>query len=60
MYNIKYTYTYRPYSFYSGIIYCLASLGVAAGYMGGGQFLNIYTDADKVDVERYNVQCINT
>ena len=44
---------------YSGIIYCLASLGVAAGYMGGGQFLNIYTDADKVDVERYNVQCIS-
>ena len=36
----------------SGIIYCVAALGVAGGYMGGGQFLNIYTDADKVEPDR--------
>ncbi|KAK3587445.1 hypothetical protein CHS0354_007936 [Potamilus streckersoni] len=30
------------------LMYATASLGVAAGYMGGGQLLNIYTDIDKV------------
>ena len=35
-----------------GIIYCLASLGVAGGYIGGGQFLNIYVDAVTVATEK--------
>ena len=34
----------------TGIIYAAASLGVAGGYMAGGQFLNIYTDIDRVDM----------
>ena len=45
--------TCNDYSlFLLGIIYCMGALGVAGGYMGGGQFLNIYTDIDKVDAHR--------
>ncbi|XP_061188346.1 solute carrier organic anion transporter family member 4A1-like [Saccostrea echinata] len=39
-------------SFYLGLIYAAASVGVAAGYMLGAQTLSIYTDFDKVDPEK--------
>ncbi|KAH3750801.1 hypothetical protein DPMN_185335 [Dreissena polymorpha] len=41
--------------FFLGIIYCLASLGVAGGYIGGGQFLNIYVDAVTVATENIGI-----
>lgn len=39
---------------FSGLIYAITALGVAAGYMGGGLFLNLWVDVDKseVDVDR--------
>ncbi|XP_070188236.1 solute carrier organic anion transporter family member 4A1-like isoform X2 [Littorina saxatilis] len=42
-------------SWYLGIIYAAASLGVAAGYMGGSQFLNFYTDIGKVDLASIDI-----
>ncbi|XP_022324180.1 solute carrier organic anion transporter family member 4A1-like [Crassostrea virginica] len=46
-------------SFYLGLIYAAASLGVAAGYMLGAQTLSIYTDFDKVDPEDLNLSPID-
>ena len=43
-------YTICRMSYVTGIIYAAASLGVAGGYMAGSQFLNIYTDVDRVDL----------
>lgn len=39
----------------TGLIYAITALGVAAGYMGGGLFLNLWVDIDKseVDVDMY-------
>ncbi|CAC5400498.1 SLCO4A [Mytilus coruscus] len=34
---------------YLGLIYALTALGVAAGYMGGGQFLSLWVDFERVD-----------
>ncbi|XP_046573481.1 solute carrier organic anion transporter family member 4A1-like [Haliotis rubra] len=42
-------------SFYLGIVYAAASLGVASGYTVGGQFLNVFTDVDKVDVSKIDL-----
>ncbi|KAJ8308424.1 hypothetical protein KUTeg_013298 [Tegillarca granosa] len=36
-------------SIYLGLIYAITALGVAAGFIGGGQLLNIWVDFDKVD-----------
>nr|XP_022335253.1 solute carrier organic anion transporter family member 4A1-like isoform X3 [Crassostrea virginica]XP_022335254.1 solute carrier organic anion transporter family member 4A1-like isoform X3 [Crassostrea virginica] len=36
---------------YLGLIYAITALGVAAGYMGGGLFLNLWVDIDKADVD---------
>lgn len=41
---------------FSGLIYCLASLGVAAGYMGGGQFLSLYVDIGAVDINGFAIR----
>ncbi|XP_060065618.1 solute carrier organic anion transporter family member 4A1-like [Ylistrum balloti] len=38
-------------SLYLGIIYAAASVGVAAGYMLGGQTLNLFTDFNVLDPE---------
>ncbi|XP_046377706.2 solute carrier organic anion transporter family member 4A1-like isoform X2 [Haliotis rufescens] len=42
-------------SLYLGIVYAAASVGVAAGYTVGGQFLTIFTDVDKVDVSKIDL-----
>ena len=36
---------------FAGLIYAITALGVAAGYMGGGIFLNLWVDIDKADVD---------
>lgn len=36
---------------YLGLIYAITALGVAAGYMGGGLFLNLWVDIDKSEVD---------
>lgn len=36
---------------FAGLIYAITALGVAAGYMGGGLFLNLWVDIDKADVD---------
>lgn len=36
---------------FSGLIYAITALGVAAGYMGGGLFLNLWVDIDKSEVD---------
>ncbi|XP_062619920.1 solute carrier organic anion transporter family member 4A1-like, partial [Saccostrea cucullata] len=36
---------------YLGLIYAITALGVAAGYMGGGLFLNLWVDIDKAEVD---------
>lgn len=36
---------------FSGLIYAITALGVAAGYMGGGHFLNLWVDVDKSEVD---------
>lgn len=36
---------------FSGLIYAITALGVAAGYMGGGLFLNLWVDVDKSEVD---------
>uniref|UniRef100_K1RCR9 Solute carrier organic anion transporter family member n=1 Tax=Magallana gigas TaxID=29159 RepID=K1RCR9_MAGGI len=46
-------------SFYLGLIYAAASVGVAAGYMLGAQTLSIYTDFDKVNPEDLNLTPID-
>lgn len=33
----------------TGLIYALTALGVAAGYMGGGQFLSLWVDFERID-----------
>lgn len=52
-------YLYKTFFFKTlsctGLIYAITALGVAAGYMGGGLFLNLWVDIDKseVDVDMY-------
>lgn len=36
---------------FPGLIYAITALGVAAGYMGGGLFLNLWVDVDKSEVD---------
>ncbi|XP_069117272.1 solute carrier organic anion transporter family member 4A1-like isoform X2 [Argopecten irradians] len=38
---------------YLGLIYAITALGVAAGFIGGGQFLNLWIDFDRVDQSLY-------
>ncbi|XP_033734178.1 solute carrier organic anion transporter family member 4A1-like isoform X2 [Pecten maximus] len=38
---------------YLGLIYAITALGVAAGFIGGGQFLNLWIDFDRVDKTVY-------
>lgn len=37
----------------TGLIYALTALGVAAGYMGGGQFLSLWVDFERIDTTLY-------
>ena len=38
--------------FISAIFYSAGVLGPALGYIGGGQLLNIWTEFDRVDVNK--------
>ncbi|XP_021361731.1 solute carrier organic anion transporter family member 4A1-like [Mizuhopecten yessoensis] len=38
---------------YLGMIYAVTALGVAAGFIGGGQFLNLWIDFNRVDKTVY-------
>ncbi|CAG2187542.1 SLCO4A [Mytilus edulis] len=37
-------------SFYIGLTFCSAAVGVAIGYIVGGNVLNVFVDVDKIDI----------
>ena len=43
-------YHYKMYS--SGLTFCSAAVGVAVGYIVGGNVLNVFVDTDKFDVSK--------